>query len=58
MSTIKCKVEVKNTPYKKRQGFMVARKNGTDLWYYGTYESLAKAKRVAEELGNGVILEV
>ena len=58
MATIKCKVEVKNTPYRKRPGFMVVKKKGTDLWYYATYESLTMAKKVAEELKNGVVLEV
>ena len=49
---------MKNTPYRKRPGFMVVKKKGTDLWYYATYESLTMAKKVAEELKNGVVLEV
>ena len=39
-------------------GYIVARRDGADLWYYGTYETEARAREVAQGLDNGVVLEV
>lgn len=36
--------------------YVVARAFETELWYYGTYPDEQKAKAVAEEIGNGVVL--
>ena len=38
--------------------FMVARLVENDLWYYGLYETRDRAKEVAKELENGLVLEV
>lgn len=40
-------------------GFMVARRaTDAELWYYGTYGSERRAYAVAEEIQNGVVIEV
>jgi hypothetical protein len=51
--------KVNNLPKSLRNGFMVARR-ATDgqLWYYGIYGSEKRARNVAEEIGNGLVLMV
>lgn len=39
-------------------GFMVVRVLSGENWYYGTYGSMKRAIAVAQELGNGVVIEV
>lgn len=52
-------VEVNNTPDKLREdGFMVVRYCENGLWYYGTYETKERAEEVAEEIGNGFVVEI
>lgn len=38
-------------------GFIVARLVDCDLWYYGVYETQERAEKVAEALGNGVVIQ-
>lgn len=40
------------------EGFMVARVDGIDLWYYGIYNDKERAESVAREIGNGVVFEL
>ena len=52
---------VKNCPVsiiENEDKVMVARLVGSELWYYGLYDTWERAKEVAKELGNGVVLEV
>lgn len=52
---------VKNCPVsiiENEDKVMVARLVDSELWYYGLYATWDKAKEVAKELENGVILEV
>ena len=52
---------VKNCPVSiigSESTVMVARLVDTELWYYGLYDTWERAKEVAKELGNGVVLEV
>ena len=50
-------VDVKNAPRTLTSGYMVARAVDGELWYYGTYEEKDRAEYVAQEIGNGVVLE-
>lgn len=60
VANIKCRAMVRNIPEDvatgKRQGYIVARVDRGVMWYYGCYESDARAMEVAEELGNGIVL--
>lgn len=60
--TIVGKIIMKNVPESvlngSRKGFVVARVDLTNLWYYGCYETYDRALTVASELGNGVVIEV
>lgn len=38
--------------------YIVARVDGTELWYYGTYDDEEFAYKVADELGNAFVVEV
>ena len=52
---------VKNCPVsiiENEDKVMVARLVDSELWYYGMYDTWERAKEVAKELGNGVVLEV
>lgn len=52
---------VKNCPVniiENEDKVMVARLVDSELWYYGLYATWERAKEVAKELGNGVVLEV
>lgn len=54
-----CKAEIHNMPEDRdSHGFMVVRKEGKQLWYYGTYPVKERAEEVAVEIGNGIVLEV
>ena len=52
---------IKNCPVsiiENEDKVMVARLVDSELWYYGMYATWDRAKEVAKELENGVILEV
>lgn len=52
------RVRIKNLPNYPLAGYIVARLVSGELWYYGCYETEERAKKVVEELGNGLIVEV
>ena len=63
VARVKCKAIIRNIPddvaMGKETGYIVARVltySSTVLWYYGCYETDARATEVASELGNGVVL--
>lgn len=57
MSEVVFTAQVKNLPARVEfDRYVVARECETKLWYYGTYPDEQKAKAVAEEIGNGVVL--
>lgn len=53
-------VRINNAPdgLESRCGYEVARYVEGKLWHYGIYESEKRAKCVAEEIGNGLVLKV
>lgn len=57
-----CKITISNVPESivngSRTGFIVARVDLPNLWYYGCYDTFERATEVAMELGNGVVVEV
>ena len=53
-----CEVKVNNMPASHGHGFMVARLNNGELWYYGIYPTDTMAKKVAIEIKNGVVLSI
>ena len=58
---LKVNTFVKNCPVSvvgNEDNVMVARLVDSELWYYGMYATWERAKEVAKELGNGVVLEV
>lgn len=58
---ITAKAYVYNTPISiatNEDRFMVARGVDGEMWYYGMYETYERALEVADELTNGVVLEV
>lgn len=59
IKALNVKVAVNNCPDKDLGiGYMVARLVDSNLWYYGFYNSMDRAAKVAVELGNGVILGI
>ena len=48
---MKFKAEVNNIPNETRR--FVA----NELWYWGSWDNLEEAKRVAEEFENGIVVE-
>ena len=54
--SVKVEVEILNVPESLSNGFIVARTNNSNLWYYGCYLSEERAIEVAHMLGNGVVL--
>lgn len=55
---IEVEVEILNMPETiEKPGFIVARLNNSNLWYYGCYLSEERAIEVAHILGNGVVLK-
>ena len=57
---ITAKIHVSNMPPDSfGKGYMIVRRgDDASLWYFGFYQDLEKAKRVAVEIGNGIVLEV
>lgn len=51
-------IHVKNLPQYIDEGFMVARQDSGEVWYYGTYDTEEQAKEVAIEIGNGLYFEI
>ena len=53
-----CRVGVINQPDDSRK-YIVARYDGVTqaLWYYGSWDDLKKAREVAEEFYNGIVVE-
>ena len=43
---------------REKSGFIVARRaEDASLWYYGIYKTADRARRVAIEIENGIVLE-
>lgn len=61
IARLEVKALVRNVPvdiYKgDKHGFMVVKVDGTDLWYYGLYDTQERAEDVATEV-SGIYLEV
>ena len=57
-----CKITISNVPesivHGSRTGFIVARVDLPNLWYYGCYDTFERATEVAMVLGNGIVVEV
>lgn len=51
-------IKVNNMPVSLDDKYIVVRKDHTELWYYGQYDNEDFAYRVAEEIGNGIVIEV
>lgn len=51
------KVVIHNLPEQIGAGWLVVRDTRDALWYYGTYEDEQRALEVAEDIGNGIVLE-
>ena len=58
MAEISVKANVLNLPVLIREGFMIARQDNGELWYYGTSRSEEDAHLIAKSIGNGVVLKV
>lgn len=52
-----CQIDVKNLPSYDLDCYTVFRLDDGDLWFYGTYENEDRAKEVAKELGNALVVE-
>lgn len=50
-------VKVNNIPVTLDDKYIVVRKDHTELWYYGEYDNEDFAYKVAEEIGNGIVIE-
>lgn len=50
-------LKVNNLPLHDLEKYTVVRLVGTELWYYGTYENEEYAHEVANEIGNGFVVE-
>ena len=52
-----CKINVENVPGEMELSgkWIVARQDKGYLWYWGSYETIARAKEVAEEIGGVVV---
>lgn len=59
---LKCYVDIKNVPKYvadgSEKGFIVARIDLPDLWYYGVFDTLKKATDTAEIVGDCLIFEI
>jgi len=52
------KVEIKNySDYADNYQYIVVRLVDGEFWFYGAFDKLDFAKKVALELGNGAVLE-
>ena len=55
---ITVQVEVNNMPENVHGPWMVVRDcRDARFWYFGTYDTEEKAREVAEDIGNGIVLE-
>ena len=54
---IKADVVVRNLPSYELREFTVFRAIDAELWFYGSYETRERAREVALELGNGIIID-
>lgn len=50
-------VKVNNIPVNLDERYIVVRKDNTELWYYGQYDNEDFAYKVADEIGNGFVIE-
>lgn len=48
--------KVNNLPTYELDEWVVARFDGLELWFYGTYDDESDAIQVATEIGNGLVL--
>ena len=57
---ITAKIHVNNLPHDDFEtGYMVVRRDRkANLWYYGFQHDLERAKEIAVEIGNGIVIEV
>ena len=55
--TITADIDIQNMPRNINHNYLVVRQVDGDVWYYGQYDSEAKAKEVAIEIGNGLVIE-
>ena len=59
---VDCKITIHNVPESiingSRTGFICARVDLPNYWYYGCYDTFERATEVAMELGNGIVVEV
>ena len=55
---LKCNVRILNLPNYDLSRYVVARVDGINLWFFGTYEDENRACEVAKSLGNGLVFEV
>lgn len=49
---------VNNVPSFINKPYIVARLENAELWYYGSYISRKNAQEVAEDIGNGLVMEL
>ena len=54
---MKLMVNVNNLPSCDLDKYTVVRYADGGLWYYGTYSNRERAEEVADELGNGLVIE-
>lgn len=50
-------LKVNNLPFHDLEKYIVVRLVGTELWYHGTYGNEEYAYKVADEIGNGFVVE-
>lgn len=50
-------VKVNNKPVAIHERYVVVRLDHTEIWYYGQYDNEDFAYKVAEEIGNGFVIE-
>lgn len=57
---IRVEADIQNLPKKPflTEGYIVARRDDAELWYWGFFEDHDQAAEVAIEINNGVILKV
>lgn len=49
--------KVNNLPNEVDEKYVVARIDGIELWFWGSYETRRRAEEVAYELGRAIVLE-
>lgn len=50
-------IKINNVPDYAKKGFIVARSDGAELWFFGCYDTEDDAIRVCKEI-NGIYVEV